>query len=115
MLYMDIDDLQTHAVNDLNEILQASDNSQLTGDTNTKFYILTGGKKVEKGKTDVNLHGNTYTDFYSNTKSVYTFTTNSGLIFSTSNNPDYSNIKNDFHIWGRNDNDYPFPKIPAYR
>ena len=67
MLYMDIDDLQTHAVNDLNEILQASDGEQLTGDTHTKFYILTGGKKVEKGKTDVNLHGYPYTDFYSNT------------------------------------------------
>ena len=41
-------------------------------------------------------------DLYSNTKSVYTFNEGNGLIISYQNSPDYSNIKNDFHIWGTN-------------
>ena len=42
-------------------------------------------------------------DFNSNSKSVYTFNENNGLISSYSNSPNYANMKNDYHIWGKND------------
>ena len=45
-------------------------------------------------------------DFHSNTKSIYTFNEGNGLIISFTNNPNYTNIKNDFHIWGENDDNY---------
>lgn len=41
-------------------------------------------------------------DIKSNSKSVYTFTEGNGLISSYANNPNYQNIKNDYHIWGKN-------------
>ena len=42
-------------------------------------------------------------DYNSNTKSVYVFNEGNGLISSYTNNPNYSNIKNDYHIWGKKD------------
>ena len=45
-------------------------------------------------------------DFYSNNKSVYTFSEGSGLITSYTNNPNFNNIKNDYHIWGENEDGY---------
>ena len=45
-------------------------------------------------------------DFHSNTKSVYTFNEGCGLITSFNNNPSYTNLKNDFHIWGENEDGY---------
>ena len=45
-------------------------------------------------------------DFYHNTKSVYTFKEGTGLITSYSNSPNYNNIKNDFHIWGKAADNY---------
>lgn len=35
-------------------------------------------------------------------KSIYTFEEGNGLITSYSNSPDYTNLKNDYHIWGQN-------------
>jgi hypothetical protein len=40
-------------------------------------------------------------DYNSNSKSVYTFDEGNGLISSYNNNPNYSNMKNDYHIWGK--------------
>lgn len=40
-------------------------------------------------------------DFYSTNKSVYTFSEGSGLITAYSNAPSYTNIKNDYHIQGK--------------
>ena len=45
-------------------------------------------------------------DFNSNTKLAYSFTENNGLVASYSNTPVYSNLKNDFHIWGENEDKY---------
>ena len=44
-------------------------------------------------------------DFSQNSKSVYVFDENSGLVSAYSNTPVYSNIKNDYHIWGKNDDE----------
>ena len=38
-----------------------------------------------------------------NKKSVYEFNAEDGMIISFDNSPDYSNIKNDFHVWGKGD------------
>lgn len=45
---------------------------------------------------------NYYVDFSNSQQSVYTFDEGSALISSYSNTPNYSNIKNDYHIWGKN-------------
>ena len=44
-------------------------------------------------------------DYNSNKKSVYDFNVEDGMITSFSNNPSYSDIKNDFHIWGKGESD----------
>ena len=40
-------------------------------------------------------------DYNSNKKSIYDFDADSGIIINFSNSPSYTNIKNDFHIWGK--------------
>ena len=45
---------------------------------------------------------NYYVDFSNHTESVYTFDESSVLISAYSNTPNYANIKNDYHIWGKN-------------
>ena len=42
-------------------------------------------------------------DYNGNKKSIYEFNSEDGLIESFSNSPSYTNIKNDFHIWGKGD------------
>ena len=46
---------------------------------------------------------NYYVDFSNTSSSIYTFDEGSALITSYSNNPNYLNIKNDYHIWGKNE------------
>lgn len=43
-------------------------------------------------------------DFANNSKVIYIFDEDNGLINSYANNPTYTNIKNDYHIWGKNKN-----------
>ena len=49
---------------------------------------------------------NYYVNFSNTSKSIYTFDEGSVLISAYSNTPKYSNIKNDFHIWGKNENGF---------
>ena len=65
----------------------------------------TNGRKAELFSNDLCIIDKTNyeVDFKSNTKSVYTFTKDTGLISSYSNSPNYTNIKNDYHIWGKRD------------
>lgn len=49
---------------------------------------------------------NYYVDFNGESKVVYVFNEGNGLITSYSNAPSYVNIKNDFHIWGKNNNGF---------
>lgn len=42
-------------------------------------------------------------DLSNRNKSVYTFEQGNTLISSYSNTPNYTNIKNDFHVWGKNE------------
>ena len=49
------------------------------------------------------LNGSNYqVDFSHHKKSVYTFEEGSSLITSYSNSPNYERIKNDYHVWGKN-------------
>lgn len=61
---------------------------------------------VEMEKNNLMIIDNTNykVDFNSNYKSVYSFAENNELVLSYNNTPVYSNLKNDFHIWGENDN-----------
>lgn len=43
-----------------------------------------------------------YMDLSNTSRSIYTFDEGSALLTSYSNAPVYTNIKNDFHIWGKN-------------
>ena len=48
-------------------------------------------------------NSNYYVDFSRTSNSIYTFDEGSALISSYSNSPNYQNIKNDYHIWGMNE------------
>lgn len=58
------------------------------------------GKNIYDNELAMLDNSNYELDIYNNNKSVYTFSEGNGLILSYQNNPDYTNIKNDFHIWG---------------
>ena len=74
----------------------------------TDEYRLDNARKVDIAENGLAiLDGTNYEiDFYSNTKSVYTFSEGNGLISSATNAPSYTNLKNDFHIWGENQEGY---------
>ena len=101
--------------NYLNNSYSSVEEFRLDSAKNTSDRLFSGDsvkRKVEISKTQQNSlsildQTNYLIDFYSNTKSVYTFTEGSGLIVSFSNAPNYSNLKNDFHIWGENTQGYP--------
>ena len=72
----------------------------------TQAYYLDNNRN-----TDVVINNNSLkiigTDNYridlcGDQKSIYTFDEGNGLITSYTNTPNYSNIKNDYHIWGKN-------------
>ena len=73
----------------------------------TDAYRLDNGRKVELNENGLCIiDGTNYKlDTKSNTKSVYTFSDDNDLVVSYNNTPQYSNIKNDFHVWGKNDNE----------
>lgn len=72
-----------------------------------KEYRL-DGTEIQKNSNHLNILSNDdyYVDFNGEPKSIYTFNEGNGLITSYSNAPSYLNIKNDFHIWGKNNDGY---------
>ena len=81
--------------NYLNNSYDPTDKFRL--DNNRKIDIAENGLSIVNGT-------NYMVDFNGNSRSVYTFREGNGLITSYSNTPSYTNIKNDYHIWGK-DND----------
>ena len=80
---------------------------------NAKPYYIDNNKEgvngepsIQMSENDLKLIGkeNYKIDIYGDQKSVYTFNEGNGLIISYNNTPDYTNIKNDYHIWGKNPN-----------
>jgi hypothetical protein len=72
------------------------------------IYRLDNNRRVEIASNNLTILDNlSYkVDFHSNSKTVYDFTEDTGLISSYTNTPVYSNIKNDFHIWGKNEDGF---------
>ena len=72
----------------------------------TNVYRLDNNRKVEIAKNQLSILDNLsyQVDFNSNSKNIYNFEEGNGLIAAYSNSPNYMNIKNDFHIWGKNEN-----------
>lgn len=63
------------------------------------------GRRIELAPNGLSiLNGANYeVDFNGSSKSIYTFEETTGLISAYTNAPSYTNLKNDFHIWGRKD------------
>lgn len=80
---------------------------------NTSYNPSIGYRMSENKKIDIaSAYGlsilndtNYEVDFSSCSKSVYTFDTKNGLVTAFTNSPSYTNIKNDFHIWGKNNDE----------
>ena len=72
------------------------------------IYRLDNNRRVEIASNNLTILDNlSYkADFHSNSKTAYDFTEDTGLISSYTNTPVYSNIKNDFHIWGKNEDGF---------
>ena len=68
-------------------------------------YRLDNARRVEIDKNNLCIINdeNYEVDFYSNNKSVYEFKEGNGLVMSYANAPVYTNLKNDYHIWGKTD------------
>jgi len=91
-----------------NFIFQEIKNYLNTSYDPTNKYRLDNGRKIAIASNGLSIIDDTNyeVDFYSNTKSIYTFNEGNGLVTSFSNSPNYNNLKNDFHIWGENDEGY---------
>ena len=94
---------------DGNFVFQEVKNYLNTSYTNTSIYEKNNGKIDEYYQNNLSIlnNDNYYIDLDINGKSIYDFTEGNGLISSYSNSISYTNLKNDFHIWGKNNNDYP--------
>ena len=74
----------------------------------TKTYYLDNNKKFNIDTNNLRIIGadNYRADFCGDQKSIYTFEEGNNLITSYSNAPNFMNIKNDYHIWGKNNDGY---------
>ena len=57
-------------------------------------------KNMVKNNLCITKENNYKMDIHSNSKSIYDFTEGNGLVNAYINTPNYTNIKNDFHVWG---------------
>lgn len=84
--------------NYLNNAYDPTDEYRL--DENRKVYM--NDSLTPYNKLAIINDSNYVVDYNSNTRVAYTFNENTGLITSYANTLSYSNLKNDFHIWGKN-------------
>lgn len=87
---VEVENLDKAGESNSNEVTQRSLNERIA--INNNLYLINSD--------------NYYADFNGESKSIYYFNEGNGLITSYSNTPSYSNIKNDFHIWGKNNDGY---------
>ena len=71
-------------------------------------YYLDNNRKFDIDTNSLKIIGedNYKADFYGDQKSIYTFEEGNNLVISYSNTPNFPNLKNDFHIWGKNNDGY---------
>ena len=78
--------------------------SETTVNSDDPIYLETigGGSSAENFK-NIQIVGdrNYRSDYCADQKSIYRFDEGSGLIVSYSNTPSFTNVKNDYHIWGK--------------
>ena len=86
--------------------------TEIANDTQ-KYYLDNSNKKAD-GEV-ITLDNNTLkilgrdnykADFYGDQKSIYNFEDNDKLVSAYTNSPSFTNIKNDYHIWGKNNDGY---------
>ena len=70
-------------------------------------YVNSDAAWEKVNNTFIINEDNYLVDYNSNKKSIYVFNENDNLITNFSNSPSYTNIKNDFHIWGKNGSGNP--------
>ena len=70
----------------------------------TQLYYLDNNRKFNIDTNSLKILGsdNYRADFCADQKSIYTFEEGNNLITSYSNSPNFANLKNDYHIWGKN-------------
>ena len=68
------------------------------------IFRLDNYRKIDVSSNGLSiLDGTNYeVDFNNTSKSAYIFEENTGLVSAYTNTPSYTNLKNDFHIWGKN-------------
>ena len=78
-----------------------------------RYYLENNYKKDNDGVITLNNNSlcilgrdNYKVDFYGDQKSIYTFDQDNKLVSSYSNTPSYTGVKNDYHIWGKNNDGY---------
>lgn len=76
--------------------------------SNTQLFYLDNNRKFNINTNSLKIIGrdNYRADFCADQKSIYTFEEGNNLITSYSNSPNFANLKNDYHIWGKNDDGY---------
>ena len=74
----------------------------------TQTYYLDNNRSFDIDTNSLRVIGtdNYRIDFCADQKSIYTFEEGNGLITSYSNTPNFTNLKNDYHIWGKNSDGY---------
>lgn len=74
----------------------------------TQTYYLDNNRNFEIDTNSLKIIGvdNYRADFCADQKSIYTFEEGNNLITSYSNSPSFTNLKNDYHIWGKNTDGY---------
>ena len=75
---------------------------------NTQTFYLDNNRRFNIDTNSLKIIGpdNYRVDFCGDQKSIYTFEEGNNLITSYSNSPNFTNLKNDYHIWGKNDDGY---------
>lgn len=86
------------------EVKNYLNNSYDALDDNFSAYrVYNAGKlQLQTNNLDILDVKNYAVDYRSNNRSMYTFEQGTGLVSSFTNSPSYTNIKNDFHVWGQN-------------
>jgi len=70
----------------------------------TQTFYLDNSRDYDIDTNSLRIIGtdNYRIDLCADQKSIYTFEEGNGLITSYSNSPNFMNLKNDYHIWGKN-------------
>jgi len=77
-------------------------------ENNTQRYYIDNNRdyKIDTNSLVIIGPDNYKVDYCADQKSIYTFEEGNDLITSYTNSPNFVNLKNDYHIWGKNDDGF---------